>query len=256
MKRIWLAMLTVALLVVFAGVSPASAAQTQVQGTYTATFTAAGWQQVRDGSGNLVWCPSTVTMVGTLQEPYLGTGTFTMSFGICAAPSPGSFNLTTPQGTIAPHDATFVDQNGTTQVVTQKVGSGPGAGGKYYAYTGAPCMAPLGGTGRFANIVGSSYHYDPTVPPNPAYGYCVPGSYLQFDIGGAFAPLTTHTGGEQIVYSSAVTGTIVTPDTPTTKNDCKKDGWRHLFDTAGKPFKNQGDCVSFVATGGKNAAKG
>jgi hypothetical protein len=34
---------------------------------------------------------------------------------------------------------------------------------------------------------------------------------------------------------------------PTTKDQCKNGGWR----TYGI-FKNQGDCVSFVATGGKN----
>jgi hypothetical protein len=35
--------------------------------------------------------------------------------------------------------------------------------------------------------------------------------------------------------------------TPTTKKQCKKGGWR-----AFPQFRNQGDCVSFVATGGKN----
>ena len=37
------------------------------------------------------------------------------------------------------------------------------------------------------------------------------------------------------------------PALPTTKDRCKNGGWR----TYGV-FKNQGDCVSFVATGGKN----
>jgi hypothetical protein len=40
---------------------------------------------------------------------------------------------------------------------------------------------------------------------------------------------------------------------PTTKDHCKKGGWQQYRDRDGKPlFKNQGDCVSFVATGGKN----
>lgn len=34
---------------------------------------------------------------------------------------------------------------------------------------------------------------------------------------------------------------------PTTKGECKKGGWRSFG-----VFKNQGDCVRFVATGGKN----
>jgi len=35
---------------------------------------------------------------------------------------------------------------------------------------------------------------------------------------------------------------------PTSKDQCKKDGWKSY----GSTFKNQGDCVSFVATKGKN----
>jgi hypothetical protein len=38
------------------------------------------------------------------------------------------------------------------------------------------------------------------------------------------------------------------PPMPTTKEQCKNGGWQNY----GSTFKNQGDCVSFVATGGKN----
>jgi hypothetical protein len=44
------------------------------------------------------------------------------------------------------------------------------------------------------------------------------------------------------------------PPTRTTKDQCKDGGWQGLTDTNGTPFKNQGDCVSFVATKGTNAA--
>jgi hypothetical protein len=39
-------------------------------------------------------------------------------------------------------------------------------------------------------------------------------------------------------------------------DDCKKDGWMTVIDSSGNPynFKNQGDCVSFFATGEKNLA--
>jgi hypothetical protein len=37
------------------------------------------------------------------------------------------------------------------------------------------------------------------------------------------------------------------PTLPTSKDQCKNGGWRNF-----PGFKNQGDCVSFVATGGKN----
>jgi hypothetical protein len=40
----------------------------------------------------------------------------------------------------------------------------------------------------------------------------------------------------------------------TSKGQCKQGGWRSLVDASKTPFKNQGDCVSYVATGGKNPA--
>ena len=46
------------------------------------------------------------------------------------------------------------------------------------------------------------------------------------------------------------TGDIVVvdaPSLPTSKDQCKQGGWK-IYGV----FKNQGDCVSFVATGGKN----
>lgn len=40
---------------------------------------------------------------------------------------------------------------------------------------------------------------------------------------------------------------------PTNKDQCMKDGWKTFNDPS---FKNQGDCVSYVATGGKNGGNG
>lgn len=39
-----------------------------------------------------------------------------------------------------------------------------------------------------------------------------------------------------------------------TKDSCKNGGWQSLTDTNGHSFKNQGDCVSFFATSGRNLA--
>ncbi len=38
---------------------------------------------------------------------------------------------------------------------------------------------------------------------------------------------------------------------PTSKDQCKKGGWANFG-----VFKNQGDCVSYVASGGRNAPAG
>ena len=51
---------------------------------------------------------------------------------------------------------------------------------------------------------------------------------------------TVHSSAENMTVTDALA-------LPTSKEQCKNGGW-HDFGV----FKNQGDCVSFVATGGKN----
>jgi hypothetical protein len=53
---------------------------------------------------------------------------------------------------------------------------------------------------------------------------------------------------------SASAAVIIPPPsiTPTNTADCKKGGWENHNGL----FKNQGDCVSFVATDGKNQPDG
>jgi hypothetical protein len=59
------------------------------------------------------------------------------------------------------------------------------------------------------------------------------------------------------LYSESATintGDIVVHDAPpfpTSKDQCKNGGWRNF-----PGFKNQGDCVSFVATHGRNPPAG
>jgi choice-of-anchor C domain-containing protein len=45
---------------------------------------------------------------------------------------------------------------------------------------------------------------------------------------------------------------VAVTEVAATKNDCKDGGWVSMLDSQGNSFKNQGDCVSFFATGGKN----
>jgi len=62
----------------------------------------------------------------------------------------------------------------------------------------------------------------------------------------AFAVTATDVAGN--VRTFAVNYTVVYR-VPVTTSDCKNDGWRSLTRADGTPFKNQGDCVSFVNTG-------
>jgi hypothetical protein len=58
-----------------------------------------------------------------------------------------------------------------------------------------------------------------------------------------YTSFDTVTSGELTVHDAAAT--------PTSKDKCKNGGWRNF-----PGFKNQGDCVSFVATKGKNPLAG
>jgi hypothetical protein len=65
--------------------------------------------------------------------------------------------------------------------------------------------------------------------------------------------------GDTVTASSHVSGFTVDESAtltqvPTSKSDCKDGGWQTVVDDQGNLFKNQGDCVSYVATKGKNPA--
>ncbi|HEV8536825.1 MAG TPA: hypothetical protein VGR87_14055 [Candidatus Limnocylindria bacterium] len=85
-------------------------------------------------------------------------------------------------------------------------------------------------------------------------GFAVSGIQLVTDGGWAV------TGGTQTVQVdnvkiNATTYTFEAEVSPGDKQKCKNGGWRN-FTTAPGPFKNQGDCVSYFATGGRNKGNG
>jgi hypothetical protein len=56
-----------------------------------------------------------------------------------------------------------------------------------------------------------------------------------------------HTLGSGQTRLTNVAGDDIAPDwQPATTADCKNGAWQNLVDDQGRPFKNQGDCVSFV----------
>jgi hypothetical protein len=64
---------------------------------------------------------------------------------------------------------------------------------------------------------------------------------------GLGAPCSPFGSAVTLQVTSGDVAVVDAPRVPTSKDQCKQGGWR-----AYGAFKNQGDCVSFVATGGKN----
>jgi hypothetical protein len=90
--------------------------------------------------------------------------------------------------------------------------------------------------------------YDPVAAADVKYGsYPVTGIQLVVDGGWAF-PATDKT---QVVVVDNVQINDATY-TFESAESCKHGGWRD-FTSAPGPFKNQGDCVSYFATGGRNS---
>lgn len=63
-------------------------------------------------------------------------------------------------------------------------------------------------------------------------------------------------GGQQLLWDDVQLTAEILANPPGSKADCKKGGWKSLTDDAGASFVNQGDCVSYVSTGGKTQAAG
>jgi hypothetical protein len=77
-------------------------------------------------------------------------------------------------------------------------------------------------------------------------------------VDGSWSSAATNGDSEQtvLVDNTNVNGTITTyePTVAPNKNSCKNNGWKTMSNPG--PFKNQGDCVSYFATGGRNLPSG
>ena len=66
----------------------------------------------------------------------------------------------------------------------------------------------------------------------------------------------TFSGNGNFLSSSASTSIVIKLPVATSGEQCKKGGWQFVTDDLGNLFKNQGDCVSYVATNGRNKGAG
>ena len=128
---------------------------------------------------------------------------------------------------------------------------------------GAPCVPGVWmNTGDILEVnrlldtsqLGGTF-YDPYVNALANYGsYPVVSIQIVGDASWAFAD------SEQAfdIDNTLINSTLFTYEIPvaTDKNQCKNGGWEGRADSEGNSFKNQGDCVSSVATKGKNSGRG
>jgi hypothetical protein len=92
-----------------------------------------------------------------------------------------------------------------------------------------------------SQLTGGTF-YDPYATALTKYdSYVVTGIQLVTD---SFSATGKHT---VLIDNTMINNTTHTydPNTPTNKDQCKKDGYKTLEDANGQPFKNQGQCVSY-----------
>ena len=92
----------------------------------------------------------------------------------------------------------------------------------------------------------NTFTYDTAVHGNTLTDMMYEPMSFDFTATGTSTPLT-FTSLTPGFCGPALDNVSVTQELPSTKDDCKHDGWKKYG-----VFKNQGDCVSFVATHGKN----
>jgi len=94
-------------------------------------------------------------------------------------------------------------------------------------------------------------------PPGSVGGSFGPATFTA-DENGNFTIGPLGTVGVKTIFTATVvyqgqtlTQTLAVTCEPATKDECNNGGWKNFFG-----FKSQGQCVSFVATGGKNPPAG
>jgi hypothetical protein len=172
------------------------------------------------------------TLTGSCNVPTkAGTFSFSVS-GTAAGPFPGTF---TESGSFTTEDGGFVSRFSSSFAITSTSGT---VTGSKDLVVGADSKAPCS---HFLNGIRVSTDF----PIETTYTATINGA--QPDTGGATVDIAGQLGSPP-TFSESFGSSGVVP--LTSKEQCKDGGWQSFG------FENQGGCVSFVATGGKNPPGG
>jgi hypothetical protein len=225
MKTVLIASLALAV-VTLGGV--ASAANGQPAGTDSATGTAGECVEFFEPGPGQVFCARRLSLEVDVESGPAGQNpTGTVLFGSVGLTPGGSATVTA--------EATCLSASGRVAIIGVTGMRHQGGLGFDAPITGLIRVVDAGGPGsgldsvEFAYLAGEAFG-----PPLPGPSTCstFPGA---FPVDSFFFPDFTNATGD-IVVTDAL-------PFPTSKDQCKHGGW-HSFGV----FKNQGDCVSFVAT--------
>lgn len=111
------------------------------------------------------------------------------------------------------------------------------------------------GSGPFI-YTGSTFTATATVSPTAAGAATISYAGDCVYAGNTCSATATFAGNGNYLSSSASAGITIKYPVAASSNQCKDGGWRYATDDLGNLFKNQGDCVSYVATKGKNKGAG
>jgi hypothetical protein len=216
--KLRLMLLLCAALAVTVGVTAASSATTTTIGqtSATANYTCAVESDLQTGVAS-----------GTSFEVPAGNWIVT-SWSTYAGSAGGSMSAMIFRPAAAPGSYTVVGESAVASPTPSVLNTFP----VNIHVQGGDFLGLWGDGSACATITGNDADVNPYLPgPQPAVGATVfPTPFPDFLIN--------------------ISATLI-PALPTSKDDCKNAGWQ-VYGV----FKNQGDCVSFVATGGKNPPAG
>lgn len=109
-----------------------------------------------------------------------------------------------------------------------------------------PTRPPLTGSASITLKISGVTVDTTSFPGTVRYAFTAAGAYT------ASWSVTSGTRSTKATWRISCSRVGSPPPTPTSKKQCKHAGWTNF----GSRFKNQGDCVSFVATRGKHPPNG